>query len=297
VSGGLRWGVEPICETLQVAPSSYYDAKTRPLSARAVRDAELRPRLRLLWERNYSVYGRRKLTKAARKAGLDIGRDQVARLMRAEAIRGASRAKKRFTTHADSAAVRAPDLVKRDFTATRPNEKWVADFTYCSTWSGIVYVAFIVDVFSRRIVGWKAARSMHASLVVDALNMAAWTRRGVDIDGVICHSDAGSRYTSIAYTDRLDEIDAAPSIGTVGDSFDNAMAESVIGLFKTELHRNPAALARNGGHWRGLDDLEIATCGWVSWFNDERFHGELDDLTPAEVEDNYYRHQSQASAA
>jgi putative transposase len=297
VSGGLRWGVEPICAALQVAPSSYYDTTTRPPSARAVRDAELRPRLRSLWERNYSVYGRRKLTKAARKAGLDAGRDQVARLVRAEGIRGASRAKKRFTTHADPAAVRAPDLVKRDFTATRPNEKWVADFTYCSTWSGIVYVAFIVDVYSRRIVGWKAARSMHASLVVDALNMAAWTRRGVDIDGVICHSDAGSQYTCIAYTDRLEEIDAAPSIGTVGDSYDNAMAESVFALFKTELHRNPAALARNGGHWRGLDDLEIATCGWVAWFNEERFHGELDDLTPAEVEDNYYRHQSQADVA
>ena len=262
-----------------------------------MRDAALRPRLRELWERNYSVYGRRKLTKVARKAGLDVGRDQVARLMRAEGIRGASRAKKRYTTHADPAAVRAPDLVKRDFTATRPNEKWVADFTYCSTWSGIVYVAFITDVFSRRIVGWKAARTMHASLVVDALNMAAWTRRGIDIDGVICHSDAGSQYTSIAYTDRLDEIDAAPSIGTVGDSYDNAMAESVFALFKTELHRNPAALAANGGHWRGRDDLEIATCGWVSWFNDERLHGELDDCTPAEIEAAHYRHQSQPTAA
>jgi len=257
----------------------------------------LRPKLRTLWARNYSVYGRRKLTKAARKAGLDVGRDQVARLMRAEGIRGASRAKKRFTTHADPAVVRAPDLVNRDFTATRPNEKWVADFTYCSTWSGIVYVAFVVDVFSRRIVGWRAARSMTAPLVIDALNMAAWTRRGVNIEGVICHSDAGSQYTSIAYTDRLDEIDAAPSIGTIGDSFDNALAETTIGLFKTELHRNPAVLAANGGHWRGLDDLEIATCGWVSWFNDERFHGELDDLTPAEVEDRHYRHQSQPTAA
>jgi putative transposase len=140
--------------------------------------------------------------------------------MRAEGIRGASRSKKRFTTRRDPAAVRAPDLVQRDFTATAPNEKWVADFTYCSTWSGIVYVAFIIDVFSRRIVGWKAARTMATSLVLDALNMAAWTRRGVDIDGVICHSDAGSQYTSLAYTDRLEEIDAAPSIGTIGDSFD-----------------------------------------------------------------------------
>jgi putative transposase len=296
-SGGLRWGVEPICRVLEIAPSTYYGAKARPPSARAERDAELRPKLRELWERNYCVYGRRKLTRAARKAGLDLGRDQVARLMRAEGLRGASRARRRFTTHSDPATVRAPDLVGRDFTATRPNHKWVADFTYCSTWTGVVYVAFITDVFSRRIVGWKASRSMSAALVVDALNMAAWIRRGVDLDGLICHSDAGGQYVSIAYTDRLDDIGASPSIGTVGDSFDNAMAESVIGLFKTELHRNPAVLSRNGGHWRGLDDLEIATCAWVSWFNDERFHGELDDLTPAEVEAAYYRQHPQATAA
>ncbi len=254
------------------------------------------PLLVALFVKNYSVYGRRKLTKAARRAGHDVGRDQVARLMRAAGIRGASRARKRFTTRSDPAAVRAPELVNRDFTATRPNKKWVADFTYCSTWSGIVYVAFVVDVFSRRIVGWKVARSMTASLVIDALNMAAWVRRGTDIDGVVCHSDAGSQYTSIAYTDRLEEIGAAPSIGTIGDSFDNAMAETTIGLYKTELHRNPAALAANGGPWRGLDDLEIATCGWVCWFNEERLHGELDDLTPAEVEAEY-RQRSQPDAA
>ena len=269
---------------LQVAPSTYYSAKARPPSARARRDSLLIPILMALWAKNYSVYGRRKLTKAARKAGHDVGRDQVARLMRSAGIRGASRAKRRFTTHSDPAASRAPDLLNRDFSATRPNEKWVADFTYCSTWSGVVYVAFIIDCFSRRIVGWKAARTMTKELVIDALNMAAWVRRGVDLAGVICHSDAGGQYTSIAYTDRLDEIAAAPSIGSIGDSFDNAMAESVIGLFKTELHRNPAVLAANGGHWKGLDDLEVATCGWVSWFNDERFHGELGDLTPAEVE-------------
>jgi putative transposase len=178
------------------------------------------PALTAIWERNYSVYGRRKLTKAAGKADLDVGRDQVARLMRAAGIRGASRAKKRFTTHPDKAALRAPDLLGRDFTATGPNRKWVADFTYCSTWSGVVYVAFVTDVFSRRIVGWKAARSMSAQLVVDALIMAAWSWRGSDLAGLICHSDAGSQYTSIAYTDRLDDIGAAPSIGTVGDSYD-----------------------------------------------------------------------------
>lgn len=281
---------------LEIAPSTYYSAKGRPPSARAISDAALMPILLALWIRNYSVYGRRKLTKAARKAGHDVGRDQVARLMRQLDIRGATRAVKRFTTHADPTAVRAPDLVRRDFTATRPNEKWVADFTYCSTWSGIVYVAFVIDVFSRRIVGWKAARTMHANLVIDALNMAAWVRRGADLDGVICHSDAGSQYTSIAYTDRLADIDAQPSIGTIGDSYDNAMAETTIGLYKTELWRNPAALTANGGPWRGLDDLEIATCGWVSWFNDERIHGELGDLTPAEVEADY-RQRSQPEAA
>jgi putative transposase len=205
---------------LEIAPSTYWSAKSRPRSPRAVRDAELSPQLRALWERNYSVYGRRKLAKAARRVGIDAGRDQVARLMRAGGMRGATRAKKRFTTRAHPAAVRAPDLVRRDFTAAAPDRTWVADFTYCSTWSGIVYVAFVVDVFSRRIVGWKAARTMHTNLVLDALNMAAWTRRGVGIDGVVCHSDAGSQYTSIAYTDRLAEIGAAPSIGTIGDSYD-----------------------------------------------------------------------------
>ena len=185
--------------------------------------------------------------------------------------------------------MRAPDLVKRDFTADRPDRLWVADFTYCSTWSGMVYVALVLDVFSRRIVGWKAARTMHTALVLDALSMAAWTRRGVSLDGLICHSDAGSQYTSITYTDRLAEIGAAPSIGTVGDSYDNAMAETTIGLYKTELHRNPAALAANKGPWRGLEDLEVATCGWAAWFNEKRIHGELDDHAPAEIEAAYYR--------
>ena len=278
---------------LQIAPSTYYDAKSRPPSARAVRGASV---LVALWIDNYSVYGRRKLTKAAHRAGHDVGRDQVARLMAAQGIRGASRAKKRFTTMSDRSAVRAPDLVKRDFSATGPDALWVADFTYCSTWSGIVYVAFIIDVYSRRLVGWKAARSMSANLVIDALNMAAWTRRHTTLDGLICHTDAGSQYTSISYTERLDDVGAAPSIGTVGDSYDNAMAESVMGIFKTELHRNPAALVANGGPWKGLDDLEIATCAWVSWFNEERLHSELGDRTPAEFEDDY-RHKSQPDAA
>ena len=278
-----------------MAPSTYYDQKSRPLSKRTVRDEELGSQLKDLWKKNYSVYGRRKLTKAAKRRHLDCGRDQVARLMKQQGIRGASRAKRRFTTHADSTHLRAPDLVKQEFVASAPNQLWVADFTYCSTWSGVVYVAFIIDVFSRRLVGWKASRSMTASLVVDALNMAAWTRH-TDLNGLICHTDAGSQYTSVAYTDRIDELGVSASIGTVGDSYDNALAESVMGLFKTELHRNPAVLADNGGHWKGLDDLEIATCAWVSWFNDERLHGELGDYTPAEVEAEY-RDSDQAKAA
>ena len=210
-------------------------------------------------------------------------------------IVGATRAKKRFTTKADPAHTRAPDLVKRNFTAPRPDALWVADFTYCSTWSGIVYVAFIIDVYSRRLVGWKASRSMTAPLVVNALNMAAWARRNTSLDGLVCHTDAGSQYTSVAYTDRLGDIGAAPSIGTVADSYDNAMAESVMGLFKAELHRNPAAISANGGHWKGLDDLEAATCAWVSWFNTGRLHGELGDCTPAETEAAYYRDHPRAA--
>jgi putative transposase len=296
VTGGLTWGIEPICQQLQVAPSSYYETRSRPPSQREQRDRELGPQLVTLFQSNYSVYGRRKLTRAAKKHGLDIGRDQVARLMRREGIRGASRAKKRFTTHSDKNVVRAPDLVNRNFTASRPDQLWVADFTYCSTWSGVIYVAFITDVFSRRIVGWKASRTMTATLVVDALNMAAWTRRHRSIEQLTCHTDAGSQYVSIAYTDRLGDYDINASIGTVGDSFDNAMAESMFAIFKTELFRNPAVLADYGGHWKGLDDLEIATCAWVSWFNEERIHGELGDLTPAEVEADYIE-QSQTTAA
>jgi putative transposase len=260
-----------------------------------MRDAVLAPLLVALWVHNYSVYGRRKLWKAAQRAGIAAGRDQVARLMRANGMRGASRAKKRFTTKPDPANPRAPDLVKRNFTATRPDELWVADFTYCSTWSGIVYVAFIIDVYSRRLVGWKASRSMTAALVIDALNMAAWTRRNTSLDGLVCHTDAGSQYTSIAYSERLSDVGAAPSIGTVGDSYDNAMAESVMGIFKTELYRNPAVLAGVGGHWIGLDELELAICAWVSWFNEERFHSELNDMTPAEIEAIWRASQGEAA--
>lgn len=192
MSGGRRWGVEPICAHRQVAPATYDDLKSRAPSQRPIRDEELGSQLKHLWRKNDSVYGRRKLVKAAKRQHLLCGRDQVARLMKQQGISGASRAKKRFTTHADPTHLRAPDLVKREFVTTRPNKLWIADFTYCSTWSGVVYVAFIIDVFSRRLVGWKASRSMTAHLGVDALNLAARTRH-TDLNGLSCHTDAGSQ--------------------------------------------------------------------------------------------------------
>jgi putative transposase len=284
-----RFGVEPICRALQVAPSSYYAARCRPVSARASSDAELAPKILKVFNDNYQVYGARKLWKQLRREGELVGRDRVARLMRTLGIAGAVRTKPRRTTIPDPAAARAPDLVNRQFTATRPNQLWVSDFTYVATWSGTVYVAFVIDVFSRLIVGWRAAASMRTELVLDALEMAIWRRVGV-LDGLVCHSDAGSQYTSLRYTTRLAEIGAAPSIGTVGDSYDNSLAESTIGLFKTEL-------IRRHGPWRTLEEVELATLGYIDWFNHHRLHGEIGDIPPAELEATYYRQPEATTAA
>jgi putative transposase len=284
-----RFGVEPICRALQVAPSSYYAARCRPLSARASSDAELAPKILKVFNDNYQVYGARKLWRQLRREGELVGRDRVARLMRTLGIAGAARGKPRRTTIPDPAAARAPDLVNRQFTATRPNQLWVSDFTYVATWSGTVYVAFVIDVFSRLIVGWRAAASMRTDLVLDALEMAIWRRVGV-LDGLVCHSDAGSQYTSLRYTTRLAEIGAAPSIGTVGDSYDNSLAESTIGLFKTEL-------IRRHGPWRTLEEVELATLGYIDWFNHHRLHGEIGDIPPAELEATYYRQPEATTAA
>ena len=284
-----RFGVEPICRALQVAPSSYYTARCRPLSARASSDAELAPKILKVFNDNYQVYGARKLWKQLRREGELVGRDRVARLMRTLGIAGTVRGKPRRTTIPDPAAARAPDLVNRQFTATRPSQLWVSDFTYVATWSGTVYVAFVIDVFSRLIVGWRAAASMRTELVLDALEMAIWRRVGV-LDGLVCHSDAGSQYTSLRYTTRLAEIGAAPSIGTVGDSYDNSLAESTIGLFKTEL-------IRRHGPWRTLEEVELATLGYIDWFNHHRLHGEIGDIPPAELEATYYRQLKATTAA
>jgi putative transposase len=282
------FGVEPICEVLQVAPSTYYSAKSRPPSARAVRDAGLKVTLAALWRANYEVYGARKLWKAAGRHGETVGRDRVARLMRELGIAGARRGRGVRTTRRDDTADRAADLVGRHFAATRPNELWVTDLTYVATWAGTVYVCFIVDVFSRSIVGWRAATNMRTEMVLDALEMARWSR-GTRLEGLVCHSDAGSQFTSIRYGERLAEIGAVPSIGTVGDSYDNALAETVNGLYKTEL-------IRRRGPWRGVDDVELATAGWVRWFNTTRLHGSLGDVPPAEFETAWWQRQHEEAA-
>ncbi|WP_336705557.1 IS3 family transposase [Micrococcus terreus] len=284
---GRRLGVELICRLLQVAPSSYYAAKTRAPSARTLRDEELIPQLVELWETNYRVYGVRKLWKVARRAGIMIGRDQTARLMRAAGIEGVRRSKRVKTTRPDPASARHPDLVKREFTATAPNRLWVTDLTFVPTWAGVAYVCFIIDAFSRMIVGWRVASHMRTEMVLDAIEMARWSR-GRHHDDLRCHSDAGAQFTSIRYGERLAEIGATPSIGTVGDSYDNALAETVNGYYKAELIRGPA----RSGPWKTVEDLELATLGWVHWHNTQRLHGYLGDVPPAEYENAFYAVQN-----
>jgi putative transposase len=278
-----EFGVEPICSVLEIAPSTYYAAKERTPSARAVRDAVLKVTLLALWRANYEVYGIQKLWKAAQRAGLEVGRDQVARLMRELGIAGARRQKRVRTTKADEQAARHPDLVERQFVASRPNELWVTDLTYVPTWNGVAYVCFIVDVFSRTIVGWRVAGNMRTDMVLDALEMARWSR-GTKLPGLVCHSDAGSQFTAIRYGERLAELGALPSIGSVGDSYDNALAETVNGLYKTEV-------IRRRGPWRNVDEVELATLEWVHWFNTGRLHGALGDIPPEEFEAAFYAAQ------
>jgi len=284
-----EFGVEFICETLQVAPSSYYAAKRRRIepSARALRDAVMMQVLMVLWVTNRKVYGAHKLWKAARRAGHDIGRDQTARLMRELGICGVSRSRKKvFTTKADPDAARAPDLVNRQFRADRPDALWVTDLTYVATRSGMAYVCFIVDAFSRRIVGWRVASNMRTDMVLDALEMARRSRGSRRLVGLVTHSDAGSQFTSVRFTERLDEIGARPSIGTVADSYDNALAETTNGLYKAECVYGPDATG-----WDGVDELELATLSWVHWFNEDRLHGHCDDTPPAEFEAAFYAAQ------
>jgi putative transposase len=298
-----RFGVAPICRVLNehdcgIAPSTYYAAKTRPVSARAVRDGivlahvervHASPRIgkRLYGARKvYKELGREQTRGEHPELG-HVARCQVERLMRTNGMVGVRRGHRTVTTKADAAASRPDDLVKRVFTATAPNQLWVVDFTYVATWSGTVFSAFVTDVFSRRIVGWRTKATMETGLPLDALEMALWTRTQAEelVAGLIHHSDAGSQYTSIRYTERLADAGAVASIGTVGDSYDNALAESMIGLYKTEC-------VYHEGPWRGVDDLELATLNWVWWFNQTRLHSAIGYQPPIEYENDYYRHNT-----
>jgi putative transposase len=284
-----RFGVEPICELLPIAPSSYYAARRRPTSARAARDATLKVEITRVHAEHFGVYGARKVWRQLHREGISVARCTVERLMRELGLEGVRRGKAHKTTTPAAAATRPTDLVERDFSATRPNQLWVADLTYVATWSGFVYVAFIVDAFSRFLVGWQASRSLRTDLALDALEMAIWSRRG-ELAGLVHHSDRGSQYLAIRYTERLAEAGAVTSVGSRGDSFDNALAETIIGLYKTEL-------IRRRGPWRGLDEVEYATLEWVDWFNHRRLLEPIGHIPPAEFEAAYHQREDPSRTA
>ena len=295
-----RFGVEPICRVLReqgvgIAPSTYYAAKARPPSARALRDLQLvREIARVHGSREIGrgLYGARKVWRHLQREGHPVARCTIERLMRANGMRGVVRGARVRTTIADEQVMRPPDLVDRNFRAPCPNRLWVVDFTYVPTWSGMAYTAFVIDVFSRRIVGWRTAAWMRTDLPLDALDMALFTRTrsGADVTGVVHHSDAGSQYVALRYTERLAQAGALASIGSVGDSYDNAMAESTIGLYKTEC-------VRVDGPFRTVDELELATLIWVDWFNTTRLHSSIGDVPPIEFEVNYYRQNTSPATA
>jgi len=281
-----EYGVEPICAELPIAPSTYYERKAREkdpqrVPARAKRDATLREEIRRVWDENFCVYGAKKVWRQLVREEVEVARCTVQRLMREMALEGAVRGRRvKKTTVADESADRPSDLVGREFVASRPNELWVADLTYVATWVGFVYVAFVIDVFARRIVGWWASRSLRSDLALDALEQAIFMRG--DIAGLVHHSDRGVQYLSIRYTERLAEAGIEPSVGNVGDSYDNAMAETVIGLYKTEV-------IERRGPWRNFEAVEFATLEWVDWFNNRRLLEPIGHLPPAEYEAAYYK--------
>jgi len=285
-----RFGVEPICDTLQVAPSTYYAALSRPTSVRQVRDRKLKVEIARVHKENFDVYGTEKVWKQLRRESIEVGRDRVGRLMAELELEGAVRGKTWRTTIPSAVATRAADLVDRDFSAPAPNRLWVADLTYVSTWPGVVYTAFVTDVFSRYIVGWKVSTTLRADLALDALEMAIWSRGKTDLKGLVHHSDRGVQYLAIRYTERLADAGAVRSVGSRGDSYDNALAESVIGLYKTEL-------IRKQGPWRSFEQLELATARWVEWYNQRRLHSSIGDVPPAEFESTYYRERAVSAVA
>ena len=289
-------GVEPICAQLPIAPSTYYEHKARALDPerlpqRIKRDLQLEIDIRRVYEANFRVYGARKVWRQMTREGIEVARCTVERLMKRIGLQGVRRGAKRRTTLSDGAQQRPLDLVNRQFTATRPNQLWVADITFVATWSGFVYVAFVIDVFARYIVGWRASRSLQTDLVLDALEQALWARKRLETEGLIHHSDRGSQYLSIRYSERLEEAGILPSVGSVGDSYDNALAETINGLYKTEV-------IRHRGPWKTIEDVEYATLEWVDWFNHRRLLEPIGYVSPAEYEIRYYESiQESAKAA
>lgn len=295
-SGKLSWGIEPIAQVLGIAPSTYHAAKKRPPSARSLRDAELRPQILRVYEENLAVYGADKTWDQLNKDGIRVARCTVERLMADMGLQGCRRGRVWVrTTEGDDRLERPADLVERQFRAPEPNRMWVADLTYVKTHAGWVYVAFIIDVYSRMIVGWQASRSLRADLAIDALEMAVHNRRraGADLDGLIHHSDRGVQYLCVRYSERLDENDIVASVGSKGDSYDNALVESFNGLYKWEL-------IYPRGPWTGLEEVEFATLTYVGWFNHRRLHGKITDhpgfTTPAAFEADRYRRSTPADA-
>jgi putative transposase len=283
------WGVEPICTALQVAPSTDYAAVSRRLSARRQRDEQLKIEIGRVHRDNFGVYGIEQVWRQLNREGHQVGRDRVARLMGELDLAGTVRGKRRRTTFPDEISQRPADLVERNFSAAAPNRLWVADLTYVSTWAGFVYVAFVTDVFSRFIVGWRVSNALHADLALDALEMAIWRRQRQDLTGLIHHSDRGGQELSIRYTERLAEAGAVASVGSRGDSYDNALAESVNGWYKAEvIHRRS---------WRSREQVELATAEWVDWWNHRRLHSAIHDLPPAEDEAHYYQQHETSQAA
>jgi transposase InsO family protein len=289
------YGVEPICKVLPIAPSTYFDhvakrADPEKLSFRAKRDAVLQPEIDRVFKENFRVYGVRKVWRQLRRERFDVARCTVARLMRVMGLEGVIRGNPIRTTFSNKAAPCPLDHVNRQFHAPRPNVLWVSDFTYVSTWAGFVYVAFVIDTYARRIVGWRASRTAHASFVLDALEQALHDRRPVHRGGLVHHSDRGSQYVSIRYSERLAEAGIEPSVGSVGDSYDNALAETINGLYKTEvIHRR--------GPWRSFEAVEFATLEWVDWFNHRRLLEPIGNIPPAEAEERYYATLDQPARA
>ena len=289
------YGVEPIGKVLPIAPSTYHARVARradpgKLSRRAKRDEVLKSEIRRVFEENFRVYGVRKLWRQLGREGLVVARCTVARLMKAMGLQGAVRGKPVRTTISDKAAPCPLDRVNRQFRAPQPNVLWVSDFTYVATWRGFVYVAFVIDAFARRIVGWRVSRTAHAGFVLDALEQALHERRPVRGAGLVHHSDRGVQYVSIKYTERLAEAGIEPSVGSVGDSYDNALAETINGLFKAEvIHRR--------GPWRSFEAVEFATLEWVDWFNHRRLLEPIGNIPPAETEARYYEQRKTLSVA